>query len=456
MNRLAIFEDSFEAVRNHLTASGSIEDGAFTLLQQGKGLSGTRFLAIGMIPPWRDAWEHRGGAILRPSARWISSAISRATEAHSGLMFIHSHPNPDFPQGLSITDRSAFESLALTIAPILDGPFAAAVVHPSGWSGVFWSKGEISPIDRITSVGRTMCFLSIAPNVKDLKLDSRQHDALGLIHKYVRTLDVAIVGCGGLGSAVAEQIARIGVNSLLLIDHDRLDTDSNLRRMIGSTMADLRATVPLPKVDIVGRHLDQLGLGVQIRRIYGDVRTEKVFRALLDTDLVLNCTDTHGSRAVINDLASTYLLPVIDVGVRVSSKANNKLAGLIAESRILTPTAPCLWCRKTIDGDVIRIENLPSNEQEQLKREGYVAGGYGAPVPSVVALTVLGSSLATCAMLRLLAEEGEVAPYGYWVDGFFGDAGDTEPQSPKAGCWCRAHLGRGDSAPPPFINGKLP
>lgn len=454
MNRLAVLEDTFEALQSRLAASGPIEDGAFTLLQQGKGLSGTRFLAMELIPPWQDAWERKGRAILRPSARWISAAISRASEAHSGLMFIHSHPDPDFPRGLSIADMSAFKSLALTLAPILDGPFSAAVVHPSGWSGVFWSKGEISPIDRITSVGRTLRFLSPVHGTDDSIIDSRQRDALGVVHDIARNLNIAVVGCGGLGSVVAEQIVRMGVKSLFLIDHDRLDTDSNLRRVFGSTMADLKATLPLPKVDVVGRHLDQLGLGVQIRRINGDVRTEKVFRALLDTDLVLNCTDTHGSRAVINDLASTYLLPVIDVGVRVSSKANNKLAGLIAESRILTPTAPCLWCRKTIDGDTIRIENLPSNEQEQLKREGYVAGGFGAPVPSVVALTVLGSGLATCAMLRLLSEEGEVAPYGYWVDGFFGDAGDTEPQGPKAGCWCRTHLGRGDSAPPPFIDVK--
>jgi ThiF family len=451
MNRLAILEDTFEALKNLIGESGPIEDGTFTLLQHGKGLSGTRFLAMEMMPLWPDTWEHRAKDILRPSARWISAAISRAIEAHAGLMFVHSHPNPNFPQGLSFADKIAFESLAQTLAPVLDGPFAATVVHPHGWSGVFWSEGQIIPIDQVVSVGRTLSFLSPIQNVEDSKLDLRQHDALGLVHSLVRNLNVGVVGCGGIGSAVAEQIVRMGVKSLLLIDHDQLDTDSNLRRMIGSTMADIRATLPLPKVDILGRHLEQLGLGVQIHRINGDVRTEKVFRSLLDVDLVLNCTDTHGSRAVVNDLASTYLLPVIDVGVRVSSKVDNKLAGLIAESRILTPTAPCLWCRKTIDGNVIRVENLPANEQEQLKREGYVVQGFGDPVPSVVALTVLGSSLVTCAMLRLLSKEGEVAPYGYWVDGFLGDSGDTGPESPMDGCRCRGNLGRGDSAPPPFL-----
>lgn len=60
MNRLAVLEDTFEALQSRLAASGPIEDGAFTLLQEGKGLSGTRFLATELIPPWRDAWSARG------------------------------------------------------------------------------------------------------------------------------------------------------------------------------------------------------------------------------------------------------------------------------------------------------------------------------------------------------------------------------------------------------------
>jgi hypothetical protein len=77
-----------------------------------------------------------------------------------------------------------------------------------------------------------------------------------------------------------------------------------------------------------------------------------------------------------------------------------------AEVRVLTPTTPCLWCRKTIDADVIRAENLPEQERRRQEREGYVVRSVGDPVPSVVALTVLGSGLSTCALLTLLSEEG--------------------------------------------------
>jgi len=90
-----------------------------------------------------------------------------------------------------------------------------------------------------------------------------------------------------------------------------------VRRVFGSSVTDLVAQPPRAKVDVVGDHLARLGLGVVVRRLQGDVREEAAFRALLDTDVVFSCTDTHGSRAAVNELASAYLLPVIDVGARV-------------------------------------------------------------------------------------------------------------------------------------------
>jgi hypothetical protein len=242
----------------------------------------------------------------------------------------------------------------------------------------------------------------------------------------------------------------MGVNGLTVIDRERLDTPSNVRRNFGSTLADLKSPVPPTKVDAIGRHLNSLELGVPVARITGDVRTEQVFRTLLDTDIVIVATDNHSSRALVNDLASTYLLPVIDIGVRVGSRDNKFLSGLVAEVRILTPTTPCLWCRQSINGQVIRAENLPEDERKKLGAEGYLVGTAQEPEPSVVALTVLGSGLAACALLTMLSEEGEVAPSGYWLDGFLGDSGETGPKEPVPGCRCRTQLGSGDSSPRPF------
>lgn len=452
MNRLALNDPATETLEQHLKQSAPLEEGAFLLLREGRGTRGRRLLATELLLPPPGAWEMQGEGILRPSARWLSAVIGAAIEAKAGLLFVHSHPDAHHPVGLSGVDISTMQALGATIAPMLDGPFAASVVHQSGWAGVLWNDGTLEPIERIVSVGHGLRLLTpVSTTNADALLDARQRDALGIVHDRLRTLTIGLVGCGGLGSPIAEQIDRMGVAEIVLVDHDLLDTDSNVRRVFGSTPADLKATTPPAKVDVVGRHLDSLGFETRITRINADVRTEHAFRALLDTDIVLIGTDTHGSRATVNDLASTYLLPVIDVGVRAGSKTDGTLAGLTAEVRLLTADRPCLWCRDAIDANVIRAENLPPKQRAQLEREGYVAAGIGGPVPSVIALTVLGAGMATCALLALLSEESDVIPNGYVLDGMFGDAFETKTNEARHDCRCRLNVGRGDGAAPPFI-----
>ncbi len=457
MNRLAILDSVAVKIGAHLAAAAPLEQGCFCLLREGRGVQGTRYLVSDVMLPPEDGWEIQARDQLRPSARWLSAVISQAVQHNAGLLFIHSHPDPRHPPGFSPTDRSASAALADAIAPIIDGAFAVAIVHPEGgWTAAIPHNGRLVPVERVAAIGRTLRLLSApvgsgsaAPPLASL--DDRQRDALGVVHDRLRALEVAVVGSGGLGSPLAEQLVRMGVASVTLIDPDLLDTASNVRRVFGSTSADLRATRPPAKVDVVGRHLEGLLLEVPVRRVSSDVRYEKVFRKLLDSDVVLCATDTHGSRAAVNDLASTYLLPVIDVGVRVGAKKDGRLAALPAEVRVLTPVTPCLWCRSALSSDVIRAENLPPDQRSRLFAEGYLIGWNGEPAPSVIALTVLGSAIGTCAFISLLSEEGEVAPSGFIVDTFLGYLMETQPTEPRPDCRCRRHLGRGDSAPPPLL-----
>jgi hypothetical protein len=52
-------------------------------------------LAAEPLFPTGDAWEAQREDQLRPSARWISAAISKAITEHAGLLFVHSHPDPN-------------------------------------------------------------------------------------------------------------------------------------------------------------------------------------------------------------------------------------------------------------------------------------------------------------------------------------------------------------------------
>lgn len=452
MIRLALLEETTSAVASHLEASAPLEEGAFCLLREGRGREGRRLVAGELILPPAGAWEIQERDRLRPSAKWLSAAISRAINEESGLLFIHSHPRAQHSAGFSGVDADSLEALGETIAPMLEGPFAAAVVHEASWAGATWQGGRIVPIARIMSVGAGYRFLSTVPVHEDSALDARQRDALGIVHDRIRALTVGLVGCGGLGSPIGEQLVRMGAAGVVLLDGDVVDADSNVRRVFGATAADLHAATPPPKVDVVGRHLDQLGLDTVVERVKGDVRVEDAFRALLDTDVVICGTDTHGSRAIVNELPSAFLLPVIDVGVRVGSRGPS-LNGLLAELRLLMPSRPCLWCRGAINADTIRAENLPAEERQRLQTEGYVVEGVGEPAPSVIALTVLGAGMATCALLALISDDGDVIPSGYWFDGMFGDAREAEPKEPRADCRCRQQRALGDTAVIPFIPG---
>jgi len=300
MIRLAVLGIDATEVEAFLAASAPREQGCFLLLREGRGAVGRRLIAVDPILPPQDAWEVKGPDQLRPSARWISAAVSKAVQGNAGLLFVHAHPDPAHPPTLSPTDVEAMRALAAAIGPILDGPFGAAVVHPRGWAASLWLDGSLVPVDRITAIGRTIRWLSplpVAPD-EDGDLDARQRDALGRAHNALRALTVAVVGVGGLGSPIAEQLVRMGVRGVTVVDSDVLDTPSNLRRVFGARSTDLRPASPLRKVDVVGRHLDEVGLETNVARIFGDVRTETAFRYLLDADVVVTATDTHSSRVV--------------------------------------------------------------------------------------------------------------------------------------------------------------
>lgn len=453
MNHLVIQDEIRNEIEALLATAAPLESGCFCLVREAETANGRRLLVGEVLaPPDTGAWDSQHTDQLVPSAEWMSFCVGAANQNDCGLLWVHSHPNPAFPAEFSQADRRTLDRWANYFPRAIDGAFAAAVVSPHGWFAEVAVAGKMISIPRISGVGRTLSNLAPAIRISALDdaLDARQRDALGVAHDRLRELSVGLVGCGGLGSPIAEQLTRMGVKELVLLEHDVLDTPSNVRRVFGSRMEHLSQEPSPPKVDIVGDHLDVLGLSTQVRRVDGDVRVEANFRKLLDCDVVLCATDTHGSRSVVNDLASAFLLPVIDVGVRASSRAG-ELAGLVAEVRVLTPTTPCLWCRGTINPMTIRAENMPAEQRDELVAEGYLPNSTNSPEPSVVALTVLGGALATCALLSLLSAEGEVAPSAYWIDGFMGDSYENELAVPRPDCKCRQQVAMGDKCSPRFV-----
>lgn len=107
-----------------------------------------------------------------------------------------------------------------------------------------------------------------------------------------------IVGCGALGSAHAESLARAGVGQLLIADRDFVEP-SNLQRQTMFTESD--AEQRLPKAIAAAQHLRQINSEIQIEPHVIDVNYSSIERLVEGCDVVIDGTDNFATRYLIND-----------------------------------------------------------------------------------------------------------------------------------------------------------
>ena len=209
------------------------------------------------------------------------------------------------------------------------------------------------------------------------------------------SLRIAVIGCGGTGSATAMLLARLGIGKILLIDNDYVDI-TNLNRLHLSCNED--AIKKRSKVDTIASSIKKMGLGTSIKTIKGWVESKKTYNALKSCDIIFGCTDDHIGRTFINRMAYFYLIPVIDMGliIKVRDTTPPKINVLDGRVTVLLPQNPCLLCRKIIDIKLAYEDSLrhddPKNYQEQ-KKEAYVIGEEN-PSPAVVTFTTEVATIA--------------------------------------------------------------
>jgi molybdopterin/thiamine biosynthesis adenylyltransferase len=112
------------------------------------------------------------------------------------------------------------------------------------------------------------------------------------------TARVLIVGCGALGSAHAESLARAGVGHLRIVDRDFVEP-SNLQRQTMFTESD--AEQRLPKAVAAANHLRQINSEIEIEPHVLDINYSNVERLLEGCDVVIDGTDNFVTRYLVND-----------------------------------------------------------------------------------------------------------------------------------------------------------
>src|SRR5215471_5420993 len=121
-----------------------------------------------------------------------------------------------------------------------------------------------------------------------------------------------IVGCGALGTALANLLVRAGVGHLRIVDRDFVEP-SNLQRQTLFEEADAREL--LPKAVAAERRLRCVNSDVEVRGIVGDLIPANAEELLRDSALLVDGTDNFETRFLINDYAVKKSVPWIYAAV---------------------------------------------------------------------------------------------------------------------------------------------
>jgi molybdopterin/thiamine biosynthesis adenylyltransferase len=217
----------------------------------------------------------------------------------------------------------------------------------------------------------------------------------------ISRLRVGIVGLGGTGSVVAQELAYLGIRNFLLIDPDTVDK-TNLNRLVGA----YRKHIDRPKVRVASEHIRQINPEATVSALSQSVLDADTARSLLATDFIFCCTDSQASRAVLNQLAYQYLIPTIDSGVSITT-GGQKVDRIAGRIQLLSPGQACLTCQELLNANVVREEFMTP---EQRAQDPYFVG-VGEPQPAVVSLNGTISSLAVTMFLAVVTDLPSSARY---------------------------------------------
>ena len=434
-------------------AALAVETGAVLLVAPHHTGEGTiRLLARSLHWVPDRAYERRTADEMLIASDGYVEALALAEQDGAVPLWLHTHPGG---RPVRSAKDERVDELIADVFRLRSGSNCYGTViaspAPNGLSltGTFQEAGcAAQEIDRFWMVGDRWRLQPAYGSALDPSSDAmfdRNVRAFGEpVQRMIGMLRIGVVGCGGTGSAAAEQLVRLGARHLLLADADMLSA-SNVTRVYGSTPAD----VGKPKTKVLADHLRRIAPDLNCGTVAGRCTSWRVAEALAGADLIFGCTDDNAGRLVLSRLCYWFLTPVIDMGVLLTNDAEDTLDGIHGRITVLTPGSACLLCRGRVDLAQAAAEIRAPEEHRRLEAEGY-APALGGVEPAVVAFTTMTAALAVSELLeRLVGYGGSPRPSEVLLRGHDREL-STNAAMPTAGHYCHpasGKLGRGSTEP---------
>ena len=126
----------------------------------------------------------------------------------------------------------------------------------------------------------------------------------------LQTSHVLVVGCGGLGGNVIEQLARLGLGHLTVVDGDVFE-ESNLNRQLLCTTANIGESKALAAAERVSL----IDPDIEVRPVPEFITKENAAALMADADIVIDALDSISSRLVLEDAAAEAGLYLVHGGI---------------------------------------------------------------------------------------------------------------------------------------------
>lgn len=420
---LSMTDRQHALLKQHLFPGDGLEAVALLLCGRGRGSAGSEVqrlvvhravlvpYAVCVRTPSRVTW---------PTHPYLLDLLSETAAKHMAVVKIHSHPTGF--AAFSTTDDDSDRELFERVFPFLDQrePHGSAIMLASGRVFGRWFDDELrsTPFSHVAKIGDD---IEIWPASAQSGLHAASQRTLqvlgGATFAMLRQLRVAVVGCSGTGSIVVEQLARLGIGHLILVDPDVIEY-RNLNRILNSTNED--AALRRPKVEVLARAIARMGLGTTVELYQANLLAPSAVRVVSTADVVFGCMDGVEGRNALNRMAAAYNQPYFDVGVRLEADGTGGIDDIWGTVHYIQPDGSSLMDRGVYSREDLDAEALKRTDPAEYRRrrgEGYIRG-VAEDRPAVISTNALYASFAVNEFLARLhrfrwESNGEFAVHRY-------------------------------------------
>ena len=448
--RIRLTSQQYSDLRQHLFPGDGKEAVAVALCGRTASL-GSEVLLFHRIEFVPYGACERGGDRVHWPPTLVEPFFREAAENDLAIVKVHSHPSGyhRFSGIDDDSDRNLFGSVYGWVDG--DRPHASAIMLPDGRirARAVLVGGAFEQVRHVQIVGDDVVFWSDQPESEIPSFAERHAQLFGPgTTTLLRRLRIAVVGCSGTGSPVIEQLVRLGVGELVLVDPDHVE-ERNLNRILGATAED--AAHERLKVDVIERNIERVGLGTKVRKFATNLQDHEALRAVAASDLVIGCMDGLSGRHLLARLARYYILPYIDVGVKLEALEDGTINQVAGSVHYLQPTGLDFIDRGVFSLAALEAEDLwrtNPDEYRERRARGYVRG-VQVDRPAVISVNMYFATLAVNEALARLH------PFRMDSNEEFGTTrvslSHAQTEHERDGCAsprARTLVGRGDTNPP--------